>query len=74
MSKVIITFDSVTYAAKAKKILNKNGIDARIIKLSFSSSYSGCTSGLELNVSDFLSAASFLRTSGINYGLLNKIQ
>ena len=71
MNKVIITLDSLTYAIKARKILSKKGINSKLVKLDSSSMMSGCTNGIELNSRDFLSAASFLRASGINYSLFN---
>ena len=52
MGKTIITFDSVTYALKARKLLTKAGINAKIVKISGELS-KGCTHGVEIYPNTF---------------------
>ena len=66
----IITIPTLTMALKAKKILSKNGIQARIIKLD--SSKSGCTYGLEFSEGCFYDVIALLRQNEIEYSYHKK--
>ncbi|MBQ9070447.1 MAG: DUF3343 domain-containing protein [Clostridia bacterium] len=69
MKKVIITVSSVTYAIKGRKLLSKQNIDSRIVKIDASQSNNGCTHGIEFNSSLLLEAVRILRENGIAYSL-----
>lgn len=68
MGKIIITFKSVTYAIKAKKLLLKSGTEAKLVKIS-KDALSGCTHGVEISEGLFLNAIGILRNSGIEYSV-----
>ncbi len=71
MGKIIITFSSVTYAQKARKILSKVGIGAKLIKVSKNAS-AECTHGIEFYESSFLDAARILRNAEIEYSVYHQ--
>ena len=68
MGKIIITFKSVTYAIKAKKLLLKSGMEAKLVKIS-KDTLSGCTHGIEIPENLFLNAIGILRNFGIEYSV-----
>ncbi|MBE6537059.1 MAG: DUF3343 domain-containing protein [Ruminococcaceae bacterium] len=70
MGKTIITFDSVTYALKARKLLTKAGINAKIVKISGELS-KGCTHGVEIYPNTFFDSISILKQSEIDYSVYN---
>ena len=72
MNKIIITMESVTYAAKARKLLASVGISSKLIKTDTSLSSSGCTHGILINNRDFLSTVKMLRDSDIPYSVIEK--
>ena len=67
LNKTIITVGSITYAIKCRKLLFKNGIRSKLVKLDSSDIENGCTNGIEITEKDFLTVASILRSNGINY-------
>ena len=69
MNKTIITLSSVTYAAKAKKLLSHYGIPVKIIKIDSSRSENGCSHGIELNKKDFLETIRLLRENNFYYSI-----
>ena len=71
MEKIIITFKSVTYAIKAKKLLLKFGTEAKLVKIA-EDSLSGCTHGVEISEASFLNAIGVLRNSGIEYSVYRR--
>lgn len=70
MKSIIITFGSVTYAMKAKKILTKAGITSSLIKVG-DELLRGCTHGIEISNASFLDAIAALRNAGIDYSVYN---
>ena len=70
MGKIIITFTSVTYAIKARKMLAKEGINAKLVKVG-DENRRGCTHGIEIKNSEFLTAVGALRNLGIEYSVYN---
>ena len=67
MKNVILTLPSVTQALKARRLLTKNGISAKLIKLS---SYNkGCTHAIEIPSGDIMNVAAILRSNEIPYSL-----
>ena len=71
LNKILITVGSVTYAQKAKKILNANNIASKLIKIDSSLSEKGCTHGIEINYTDFLWVVNELRKYSIPYNVIN---
>ena len=67
MRDTIITVGSVTYAIKCKKLLNKNGIRSKLIKVDPGINENGCTYGVEFPKESFYSAVSILRQENISY-------
>lgn len=70
MSKVILTFNSVTYALKGRKTLTRSGIGAKLIKVEGELNH-GCTYGIEIDNRVFLDAIRELKNSGITYSVYN---
>lgn len=71
MEKIIITFDSVTYANKAKKILSKAAINTKLVKVSSEIS-KGCTYGIEISSGAFFDVVNELKKANINYAVYNQ--
>ena len=71
MNKNIITFESVTYAIKARKILSRANISSKLIKTDSLSLSAGCTHGLEISASSFLDAVKLLRDNNIEYSVFD---
>ena len=67
MKKRIIAVGSVTYAMKAKRILQRIRIRTKLVKIDANKSKSGCTHGLEFDEEDFYSVIMELRNQGIHY-------
>lgn len=67
MDEVIFTFDSITYANKAKKILSRVGIQSKLIKLSSSNEHGGCVHGLTIPREHYYTAIKALREFEIAY-------
>lgn len=61
---------SVTYAMKAKELLAKSGISARVIRLKPEQSPNGCAYGLELACREGARASALLGSAGIRFTLL----
>ena len=70
MAKVIVTFNSVTYALKGRKILSRSGIGARLIKVDAELTKS-CTYGLEIDNNLFLDAVRLMKSAGLDYTVYN---
>jgi len=68
MGKIIITFNSVTYSIKARKILTRSGINSKLVKVSADSEY-GCTHGVEIFANTFLDAVNELKKANIPYSV-----
>ena len=64
-----ITVDSVTYAVKAKKILERRGIRCKLIKVNASSANKGCSYGISIASSHFYDAVLVLKNNGIVYSV-----
>ena len=71
MKKTIITVGSVTYAAKAQRLLRSVNIPSKLVKIDPSYAPSGCTHGIEINYNDFISAAGELRRNNIQYNVIS---
>ncbi len=60
-----IVIGSVTYAQKAKRLLLRSNIRARIVKNTSAEKEEGCAYGVEVPESLYLDALSCLRQAGI---------
>ena len=67
MKKIILTFPSVTYAVKSRRLLERESIPSRLIKTETLLKQSGCVHGLEISYSDFLKAIGVLKENDIEY-------
>ena len=68
MNTVTIKVSSITYAIKAKKLFERAGIKASLIKDS-SGGANGCTYGVTIYSSFFYDAVSILKNYGIEYSV-----
>ena len=72
MNKIIIILGGVTYAMKLKKLLLREGIRSKQVKLSNAEAYNGCVYGIEIERMDFLRAVVIMKENGIQYSVHNK--
>ena len=68
----VLIVGSVTYAFKARKLLLRAGIDAKLIKVNGTASVTGCNHAIEINPDDFYSAVAILRENAVEYSVLSK--
>ena len=68
MDTRILTMTSQTVAMKAKRLLEKNGIYAKIVRPSPNLTPKGCTFGLQVNDKLLASTIKYLEQNDISYG------
>ena len=68
LNKTTITLASATYAVKAERLLARAGIPSELIKLNDVKG-DGCTHGIMIYGSDFISAIGLLKENGIPYSV-----
>ena len=71
MGIITIGLKSMTYAMKVKKILQRNGISASIVKIGISNKDNGCAYGLNINRAYLFDAIRLLKEAGIEYSLVD---
>ena len=69
MNIIILKLQTLTYAIKARKLLDRNKIKSKVVKLT-GREREGCGYGLEIYDKDFLTVASILRGE-IEYEIYN---
>ncbi len=69
MKKEIITVKTITLALKAKKMLVRENIKSRIIKVDSSKTEHGCSYGIEFNSADFFTVISILKENEFMYSV-----
>ena len=69
MDNTTIAVGSITYAVKARRLLARGGIKAKLIKLSLSETAGGCAHGIVIASSRFFDAVVILKENGIPYSL-----
>ena len=69
MNTIAIKVSSVTYAIKAKKLFERAGITARLVKSDSSATNKGCTYGVNIDSRFFYDAVSILKNHGIEYSV-----
>ncbi len=72
MKTTVLTVGSVTYAIKAKRLLSREGISAKLIKSNAENTAEGCAYGIKFPTKDFYGAVSVLRSAGIYYQIYEK--
>lgn len=68
MDTRVITMSSQTLAIKAQRMLQKNGISARVVRLSPRQTPRGCSFGLRIGVLSVSQAAFLMANAGIAMG------
>ena len=69
LDNTTIAVGSITYAVKARRLLARGGIKAKLIKLSLSETAGGCAHGIVIASSRFFDAVVILKENGIPYSL-----
>ena len=67
MNEIILSFASITFAQKARRILGGEGILSELIRIDTKKTSSGCTYGLQIDSKSYLNAIGLLRVRGIPY-------
>ena len=67
LKKSIITFNSITYAIKARKLLSREDVSSKLIKLDPTRDDDGCKYGLEISIEKLFTAISLLRNADFDY-------
>ena len=69
MNRISIKVSSVTYAIKVKKLLERAGIKATLIKSDSTAADKGCAYGVNINSGFLYDAVSILKKYGITYSV-----
>ena len=69
MDNTIITLGSVTYAMKARRLLLREGIRSRLVKVLPENTDNGCTHGLVIASARFFDAVVALKAGEIPYSI-----
>ena len=69
MDNSIITLGSVTYAMKARRLLIREGIRSRLVKVLPENTDNGCTHGLVIASARFFDAVVVLKKHDIPYSV-----
>ncbi|MBQ8303129.1 MAG: DUF3343 domain-containing protein [Clostridia bacterium] len=71
MNKILVTVSTVTYAIKLRKLLLRDGIRSRLVKIN---SAEGCTHGVEISRTDFYRVVCIMKENNIEYKVENSVQ
>lgn len=71
MKRITITVGQISYAIKLKKLLKREGIFARQIKVDNTDDNKGCSHGVEISEEDFLRSVVIMRENNIEYKIYN---
>lgn len=69
MNTIAIKVSSVTYAIKARRLFERSGIKATLIKSDSSATGKGCTYGVNIDSRYLYDAVSILKNYGIAYSV-----
>ncbi len=69
MESTIVTVGAVTYAIKVRKLLAREGVRSKLVKIERPGSKNGCTHGVEIDDNDFYRAVVIMKENGINYSV-----
>lgn len=67
--KTTITVGSVTYAIKARKLLQRIGIDSKLVKVDNTKANKGCEYGIEFPSNFLYDVVAELKSHGIAYSV-----
>jgi hypothetical protein len=70
LNKTTITVASATYAAKTQRLLSRNGIPSKLVKMN-DSTKNGCAYGLLISSLQLFEAIVILKENGIPYSVHN---
>lgn len=62
---------TITYAVMARKLLRKQGIQSKLVKLDSTKMKNGCAYAIEIYDKDFLGAVAVLRKNQIYYTVIS---
>ena len=71
LNSTIVTVGTVTYAIKLRKLLLREGIRSKLVKVDARENKSGCIHGVEVENKDFYHVISILKSNGISYSVYN---
>lgn len=71
LNKTTVTVSSVTYAIKARKLLQRAKIQSKLVKLNADENKYGCSYGIEFPSSAFFDVVMELNKQEIPYHVLN---
>lgn len=71
LNSTIVTVGTVTYAIKLRKLLSREGIRSKLVKVDAREGSGGCTNGVEIENKDFYRVISILKNNGISYSVYN---
>ena len=69
MNNIIVTVGTVTYAIKLRKLLLREGIRSKLVKVD--NSEGRCSHGIAINENDFYQAVVVMKSNGIKYSVYN---
>ncbi len=69
MNTTVLTVGSVTYALKARKLLLRGGIQAKLVKVNGNNIGTGCNHAVEVDAEDFYSAAVILKENRVAFSV-----
>lgn len=67
MNSITVTVGAITYALKLRKLLSREGIQSKLVKVDNTANHSGCSHGLLIDERDFYSAVVIMKNNGIAY-------
>ncbi len=71
MNTTVLTVGSITYAMKARKMLLRDGIASKLIKVNGNNIGTGCNHALEIDSQDFFSATVILKENHIAFSVFS---
>ena len=69
MDNTTIAVGSITYAVKARRLLARGGIKAKLIKIAPSEIAGGCSYGIVIASARFFDAVVILKENGVPYSV-----
>ena len=69
LNNIIVTVGSVTYAIKLRRLLSREGIRSKLVKVDKAGTQNGCTHGIELGRSDFYRAVVIMKENNVVYSV-----
>ncbi len=73
MRTITVGVGSVTYAIKARRLIERSGIKTKLIKTASSPNDRGCQYGIVFSENQFYDVIALLRNNGIEYSVFRNI-